>query len=248
MTIAPPSLVTLPGRSAVVAAEVAALEVTVGAVVGDRYVNNVFAALAPAGVVTITLAVPAVPIGVVQVIEVSLTTLTLGAAAPPMVTPVAPVKPVPVIVTLVPPAVLPLVGEMLVTVGGARGVKGCRQGEDEIADLLVGGRGSRHQGQMNGIDGIPGRQGPRRRVRQKHPLRVQHDPSELFQLQLSGSFQDHIEPRRSYAQEHVTDPFVGFRLDLGDELGALHIVLGDRPREVFNVEFDRLQNLQVQIR
>ena len=36
---------------------------------------------------------------------------------PPIVTPVAPVKPVPVIVTLVPPAVLPLAGEMLVTVG-----------------------------------------------------------------------------------------------------------------------------------
>jgi hypothetical protein len=34
-----------------------------------------------------------------------------------MVTPVAPVKPVPVIVTAVPPAVLPLAGETLVTVG-----------------------------------------------------------------------------------------------------------------------------------
>ena len=36
-----------------------------------------------------------------------------------MVTPVAPVKPVPVIVTLVPPAVLPLVGLIEATVGGA---------------------------------------------------------------------------------------------------------------------------------
>jgi hypothetical protein len=49
---------------------------------------------------------------------VELTTTTLVAAAPPMVTPVAPVKPVPVIVTGVPPAVEPEVGEMDVTVGG----------------------------------------------------------------------------------------------------------------------------------
>jgi hypothetical protein len=50
---------------------------------------------------------------------VALTTFTLVAAVPPIVTPVAPVKLVPVIVTLVPPAVLPEVGEMDVTVGGA---------------------------------------------------------------------------------------------------------------------------------
>ena len=40
-------------------------------------------------------------------------------ALPPMVTAVAPVKPVPVIVTLVPPSVLPEVGEIALTVGGA---------------------------------------------------------------------------------------------------------------------------------
>ena len=78
-----------------------------------------FAALVPPGVVTRTLAVPAVPAGVVQVMEVALTTLTLVAAVPPMVTPEAPVKFVPVMVTLVPPVLLPEVGEMAVTVGGA---------------------------------------------------------------------------------------------------------------------------------
>jgi hypothetical protein len=75
--------------------------------------------LVPLEVVTTTLAVPALPVGVTQVIVVALVTTTLVAAAPPMVTPVAPVKLVPVIVTLVPPAVLPLEGEMDVTVGGA---------------------------------------------------------------------------------------------------------------------------------
>lgn len=49
--------------------------------------------------------------------DVSLTTVTLVAAAPPMVTPVTPVKFVPVMVTLVPPAVVPVFGLMAVTVG-----------------------------------------------------------------------------------------------------------------------------------
>ena len=74
--------------------------------------------LVPPGVVTKTLAVPAVPAGVVTVIEVSLTKVKV-AAAPPIVTAVAPVKPVPVMVMLVPPATGPLVGEILVTVGTA---------------------------------------------------------------------------------------------------------------------------------
>ena len=43
------------------------------------------------------------------------------AAAPPKLTPVAPERLVPVIVTLVPPAVLPLAGEIPVTIGGAGG-------------------------------------------------------------------------------------------------------------------------------
>ena len=73
--------------------------------------------MVPPGVVTKTLAVPAVPAGVVTVMEVALFTTRLVAAVPPMVTPVAPVKPVPVMVMLVPPAVEPLVGEILITVG-----------------------------------------------------------------------------------------------------------------------------------
>jgi hypothetical protein len=85
---------------------------------GVTYVKSVLAALLPAGVVTTTLAVPAVPAGVVAVIDVALTTETLVAATPPIVTPVAPVNPVPVIVTAVPPAVDPLLGVNEVTVGG----------------------------------------------------------------------------------------------------------------------------------
>jgi hypothetical protein len=68
--------------------------------------------------VTVTVTAPALPAGVVAVIWVALTTTTLVAAVAPNVT-VAPVaKFVPVIVTAVPPAVNPLVGEILVTVGG----------------------------------------------------------------------------------------------------------------------------------
>ena len=52
---------------------------------------------------------------------VALTTVTPVAATPPMVTPVAPVKFVPVMVTLVPPAVEPVAGAMLVTVGAGGG-------------------------------------------------------------------------------------------------------------------------------
>ena len=79
--------------------------------------NKVFAALLPEGVVTTTLAVPAVPAGVVAVMDVALTTVTPVAAAPPMVTPVAPVKLAPVIVRLVPPAVVPVFGLIADTVG-----------------------------------------------------------------------------------------------------------------------------------
>ena len=71
----------------------------------------------PEDAVTTTLAMPAVPNGVVAVMDVSLTETILVAAAPPIVTPVTPVKPVPVIVTLVPPKVGPVAGEIVVTVG-----------------------------------------------------------------------------------------------------------------------------------
>src|SRR4029079_14519462 len=66
------------------------------------------------------LTAPAACAGVTAVIDVELATVTLVAAVPPIVT-VAPVaKFVPVIVTFVPPAVVPAVGEIAVTVGGAR--------------------------------------------------------------------------------------------------------------------------------
>jgi hypothetical protein len=70
------------------------------------------------GFVTVTVTAPTLPAGVVAVICVALTTTTFVAAVLPNVT-VAPVaKFVPVIVTAVPPAVVPVFGETLVTVGG----------------------------------------------------------------------------------------------------------------------------------
>ena len=76
-----------------------------------------FALLVPPDAVTSTLAVPALPAGVVAVIEVELTTVTAVAAVPPMVTTVAPVKPAPVIVTDCPPASGPDDGLIAVTPG-----------------------------------------------------------------------------------------------------------------------------------
>jgi hypothetical protein len=51
--------------------------------------------------------------------EVELTTVMLVAAVPPKVTLAPLAKPVPVIVTAVPPLVVPEVGEMAETVGAA---------------------------------------------------------------------------------------------------------------------------------
>ena len=76
------------------------------------------APLDPPPVVTIMPTAPALRAGVIQVIVVLFTTLILVAAKPSNVTDVAPVKFVPVIVTLVPPAVLPVNCEMLVIFGG----------------------------------------------------------------------------------------------------------------------------------
>ena len=80
--------------------------------------NSVLAALVPPTVVTNTLALPAVPAGVVQVAEEA-EAETLVQAAPPTVMAVAPDKLVPVIVMAVPPAEGPEVGLTAVTVGGA---------------------------------------------------------------------------------------------------------------------------------
>ena len=76
------------------------------------------APLEPPSVVTIMSTAPAVVrAGVIQVIVVLFTTLIVVAAIPSNVTDVAPVKCVPVIVTLVPPSVLPVNCEMLVIIG-----------------------------------------------------------------------------------------------------------------------------------
>ena len=76
-------------------------------------------ALVPLDERTVTSTVP-VPAEVVAVIEVSLFMVKLAAGVAPKLTPVALglVKPVPVMVTAVPPAAVPLVGAMSVTVGG----------------------------------------------------------------------------------------------------------------------------------
>ena len=77
------------------------------------------APLGPPPVVTIMPTAPAVVrAGVIQVIVVLFATLIVMAAKPPNVTNVAPVKFVPVIVTFVPPSVLPDDDEMSVITGG----------------------------------------------------------------------------------------------------------------------------------
>ena len=75
--------------------------------------------MVPLGVVTRTLAVPAVPAGVVAVIVVAFTTVTAVAAVPPNMIAVAPVKLVPVRVTACPPASGPDEGLIAVAVGAA---------------------------------------------------------------------------------------------------------------------------------
>jgi len=75
--------------------------------------------LSPLLFVTATVTAPALPAGVVAVIDVALTTVTFVAATPPNITVAPEAKFVPVIVTAVPPAVVPLFGLTPVTVGGA---------------------------------------------------------------------------------------------------------------------------------
>ncbi len=76
------------------------------------------ASLGPPPVVTIISYSPALRAGVIQVIVVLFTTLIDATDVTPNVTDVAPVKFVPVIVTVVPPAVLPINGEMSVMLAG----------------------------------------------------------------------------------------------------------------------------------
>ena len=76
------------------------------------------APLFPYNDVTIMPTAPVLRVGVIQVIVVLFTTLREVADNPPNVTDVAPVKFVPVIITLIPPSVLPYDGEILVITGG----------------------------------------------------------------------------------------------------------------------------------
>ena len=76
------------------------------------------ASLGPPSVVTIMSTAPALRAGVLQVIVVLFTIVREVAAIPSNVTEVAPVKFVPVIVTLVPPSVLPDDNEMPVILAG----------------------------------------------------------------------------------------------------------------------------------
>lgn len=70
-------------------------------------VKRALAGLVPFPAVTSTLALPALPGGVVHVAVVALVTLKLAQDTPPMPMLVAPVKSVPVMVIEVPPSVLP---------------------------------------------------------------------------------------------------------------------------------------------
>ena len=74
--------------------------------------------LGPSSVVTIMPTAPALRGGVIQVIVVLFTMLRDVTLIPSNVTDVAPVKFVPVIVTFVPPSVLPDDDEMSVITGG----------------------------------------------------------------------------------------------------------------------------------
>lgn len=75
----------------------------------------------PSVLVTTTFTDPAVCAGVMAVICVALTTVTAVAAVPPNITAAPDRNPVPVTVIDVPPAVVPDVGEMAVTVGAGLG-------------------------------------------------------------------------------------------------------------------------------
>ena len=66
---------------------------------------------------TSTSTVPGVPAGTVAEIMESLTTVKLRAGRKPKSTLVVPEKPEPLMVTTLPPAVMPLVGDTEVTIG-----------------------------------------------------------------------------------------------------------------------------------
>jgi hypothetical protein len=81
--------------------------------------SAVLVALVPPVVVTVRSTVPAVPAGLVALIEVALFKVKLAALVVPNFTVIGRAKFVPVIVTTVPPPVLPAVGVIVAMVGGA---------------------------------------------------------------------------------------------------------------------------------
>jgi hypothetical protein len=82
--------------------------------------SSLVAGLVPEGVVTKMSTEPEAPAGATAVILVEEDTLTLVAGTVPKSTLVAPLKLVPLMVTVVPPAIGPLVGEIEVTAGNVR--------------------------------------------------------------------------------------------------------------------------------
>ena len=83
------------------------------------YLSALPVADVPPTPVTVTSTAPAPATGETAVIEVAEFTVTLVAAVDPNLTVFPEANPVPVMVTEVPPAVVPLVGLTAVTVGGA---------------------------------------------------------------------------------------------------------------------------------
>jgi hypothetical protein len=104
VTAVPPAVVPVFGETLVTVGEA-------------TYVNPLAKLPACPFTVTVTVTAPALPAGVVAVICVPLTTTTFVAAVPPIVTVAPAAKFVPVIVTPVPPTVVPLFGDTLLTVG-----------------------------------------------------------------------------------------------------------------------------------
>lgn len=90
----------------------------------------------PSVLVTTTSTDPAVCAGVVAVMELLLLRVTLLAAVPPSVTLAPDWNPVPVIVTDVPPAVVPEVGDIKLTVGA--GVELCPLARNAAACITQG--------------------------------------------------------------------------------------------------------------
>src|SRR5437667_12836177 len=91
-------------------------------------------ALWPSGLVTVTSTVPSACGGAVAVMEV-LWTVTLVAGVPPNVTVAFGTKLAPVMVTMVPPALGPELGRMVVTIGG--GAPPAAEAKLEYAELPV---------------------------------------------------------------------------------------------------------------